>query len=78
MSVVDADVPLLLGLDVQQRWGMIIDTSKKEIHLKKSNETFKINTSRSSHWTLPVKRKSLVEKAENLVFAVQLENLLER
>ena len=43
VSVVDADIPLLLGLDYQERWGMIIDLGKKEITIRKSNEKFKRN-----------------------------------
>ena len=32
-SVVEADVPLLLGLDYQKRWGMIMDIANKTIHI---------------------------------------------
>ena len=44
VSVVQADVPLLLGTDYQEKWGIIMDIAKKELHIKKSNETFKISS----------------------------------
>ena len=36
VSVVDADIPLLLGLDYQEEWGMIIDIGRKELTIRKS------------------------------------------
>ena len=39
VSVVDANIPLLLGLDYQTKWGMVLDLGKKEIHIRKSEET---------------------------------------
>ena len=31
ISVVDADIPLLLGLDYQRKWGIVIDISNNEM-----------------------------------------------
>ena len=42
VSVVEANIPLLLGLDYQEQWGMIIDIGKRNIHIRKSGENFKI------------------------------------
>ena len=41
VSVVDTYIPLLLGLDYQRKWGMVIDISKNEIFVKKTKEYFK-------------------------------------
>ena len=40
VSVVDADIPLLLGLDYQETWGMIINLGKKELNIGKCNKKF--------------------------------------
>ena len=66
--VVDADVPLLLGLDYQTKWDMfkVIDVGRS-----KSNQTFKINP-KSSHWKLPIQKGTLHSQAKNLVFHVNL------
>ena len=71
VSVVDADIPLLLGLDYQVKWGMVIDIGEGTIHIRKSNETFEINQN-SSHWTLPIQSSNLHKQANNLVFSVNL------
>ena len=71
VSVVDADIPLLLGLDYQVKWGMVIDIGEGKIHIRKSNETFKIRPG-SSHWTLPTQSNNLHKQAKNLVFNVNL------
>ena len=42
VSVVDADVPLLLGLDYQTKWDMVIDVGRNNIHIRKSKQTFKL------------------------------------
>ena len=75
VSVVEANIPLLLGLDYQEQWGMIIDIGKRNIHIRKSGENFKIKGSRTKHWTLPIQNKSLLNQAKHLVFKVDLETL---
>ena len=69
--VVDADVPLLLGLDYQTKWDMVIDVGRSVIHIRKSNQTFKMNP-KSSHWKLPIQKGTLHSQAKNLVFHVNL------
>ena len=71
VSVVDADIPLLLGLDYQIKWGMVIDVGKGSIHIRKSNETFKIK-SQSSHWTLSIQSNSLHNQTRHHVYNVNL------
>ena len=70
----DADIPLLLGLDYQRKWGIVLDIGKDELHIRKSGETFPIN-SLSNHLTLPIQGSSLHEHAHNLVFSVDLDKL---
>ena len=75
VSVVDADIPLLLGLDYQAKWGVIIDIGNQELTIRKSNETFKIS-SEASHWTLPIQgNKKLHDKAYDYVYHTSLEKL---
>ena len=74
VSVVDADVPLLLGLDYQSKWGMVIDVGRNIIRIRKSNQTFKMNPD-SSHWKLPIQRGTLHGQAKNLVMHVNLLEL---
>ena len=78
VSVVNADIPLLLGLDYQKKWEMIIDIGKSEIIFGKSGETFRVNSSKSSHWTLPLQPKKLHLEAKILVFSVETNNLSDR
>ena len=54
---------------------MTIDIGKRNIHIRKSGENFKIKGSRTKHWTLPIQNKSLLNQAKNLVFKVELETL---
>ena len=74
VSVVETNVPLLIGLDYQKKWGMIIDVGKNEIHIRISDETFKISD-KENHWTLPIQEESLHVRAKNLVFNVNMEDL---
>ena len=67
VSVVDADIPLLLGLDYQTKWGMMIDIGRKEIFIR----MFKVDA-HSSHWTLPIQTDTLHKKGKTLVFNVNL------
>ena len=76
VSVVDANIPLLLGLDYQKKWGMIIDLGKDEIYIRKSKETFKIKP-KTTHWTLPIQRKTLHRQARTLVYNVNLDGMME-
>ena len=76
VSVVNADIPLLLGLDYQEEWGIVMDIEKRELHIKESNETFNIKNSKSTHWKLPIQnKKSIAKETETLVFNVELKEL---
>ena len=74
VSVVETNVPLLIGLDYQKKWGMVIDLGENEIHIRKSNQTFRISQ-KNNHWTLPIQNESLHGQARKLVFHVELEKL---
>ena len=43
-SVVDVNIPLLLGMDYLKKWGIVINTGKDELYIRKSNESFKSDT----------------------------------
>ena len=77
VSVVETNVPLLIGLDYQRKWGMIIDVGRNEIYIRKSGETFHISE-KENHWTLPIQEESLHVRARNLVFHVNLDDLCDR
>ena len=77
VSVVDTDVPLLLGLDYQKRWGMIIDVGLNKIHIRKSNQSFDIDPF-SSHWRLPIQSQDLATQAKSLVYHVELCDMSEQ
>ena len=77
VSVVQADVPLLLGSDFQTKLGIVLDIANKTIHIQKSGETFKMGP--GNHWKLPIQsNKRLHTEAAHLVMYVDLESLSER
>ena len=55
----------------QTKWDMVIDVGRSVIHIRKSNQTFKINP-KSSHWKLPIQNETLHNQAKNLVLHVNL------
>ena len=57
VSVVQADVPLLLGLDFQTKLGIVLDIANKTIHVQKSGETFKMGP--GNYWKLPIQSKTI-------------------
>ena len=61
VSVIDANIPLLLGLEYQTRWGMIIDSGTEEIYVRKSGDRFK-KDKRLNMWTLPIQKKERPRK----------------
>ena len=75
ISVVDTDIPLLIGLDYQKKWGMVIDVGKNQISLRQSNETFDIPEGQNNHWTLPIQAETFSSQAKYLVFKVDLEGM---
>ena len=77
VSVVDTDVPLLLGLDYQKLWGMIIDVGESKIHIRKSNQSFKIDP-QSTHWRLPIQEENVINKAKSLVLHTELVEMTEK
>ena len=72
-SVIDADIPLLLGLDYLKRWGVVIDIENESIFIRKCNKSFKINSRLSNHWKLQIQgEKALHKRAHRLVLKVDL------
>ena len=53
MSVIEANISLLLGLDYQAEWGMVIDLGMQKVYIRKSKEGFRINKE-ARIWTLPI------------------------
>ena len=45
--VVEANVPLLLGLDFQQEFGVVIDTGRQTLYIKASGEEFDMGQSKA-------------------------------
>ena len=72
--MVEANIPLLIGLDCQKRWGMVIDVDKDTIYLKNSKDTFKMNM-KKNHWMLPIQKSNSLQQSKNLVFSVNLDTL---
>ena len=69
--MVDANIPLLLGMDYLKKWVVIIDTGKGEDTHRKSNQSFNINASKSSFWKLPIWiGRTLYRQAQRLVLNV--------
>ena len=76
VSVIDADIPLLLGADYQIKWGMVVDVENNEIFLRETNQYEKIKRSKSGHWKLKIQgKKTWVQEAENLVMYVDIKSL---
>ena len=66
VSVVEADIPLLFGLDYQKLWGMVIDVSENKIIMKKFNKTFEVRK-KNHYWTLPISDENVVGRTNQLV-----------
>ena len=71
--MVGADIPLLLGLDYQTKWGVVLDIACKEIKIKSLGLTFTMNHKANKHWTLPIGDTTLHERAEYLVLSMNIE-----
>ena len=75
VSVVEANVPLLLGLDFQKEQGIVLDIGERSLYIKTSSETFDMR-SKGNHWTLPIKKnRSLSKQATQLVLNVEMEEM---
>ena len=78
-SVVDVNIPLLLGMDYMKKWGVIIDTGKQELHLRISKESFNIDANKSNDWKLPIKNgRTMHKQAHQLVLKVDLYQMSDR
>ena len=75
VAVVEADVPLLLGLDYQERWGIVLDVEEGTLKIKATGETFKVKTSRKNHWKLKLQHKPLHVVASDIVYNVKMVDM---
>ena len=55
-----------------------MDIDKRELFIKISNDVFKIKSSKSTHWKLPIQNhKNLITETQSLVFSVNLNEMCE-
>ena len=75
VSVVEANVPLFLGLDFQQEFGVVIDTGRQTLYIKASGQEFNMSQ-QGNHWMLPLKQKMTMQsQAEKNVLHVNMDEL---
>ena len=66
-------------MDYLKRWGIVIDTGKDELYIRMARKTFKIDSSQSNHWKLPIQNgRTLHKQAHRLVLSVELCDLNDR
>ena len=64
--MVAANIPLLLGMEYQKKWGKMIDLREQEVHIKRSKNKFE--------WMLPIQGlKRLEEETADLIGTMDLE-----
>ena len=66
VGVVTANIPLLISKKKLKDWGARIDFEKNELFIKKTNETVKLNETKSGHLTLNMAR-TLPENSEEFL-----------
>ena len=66
VSIIKADIPLLLGLEDMQKLGFVIDTDKKTIFTKRTRETFQLEVTENNHLALPF-IPMVIEKEEDVM-----------
>ena len=75
ISVVEANVPLLLGLDFQQEFGVVIDTGRQTLFIKASGEEFNMSR-QGNHWRLPLRsNRTMCTQAEKHVLLVNMDEM---
>ena len=75
VAIVDANIPLLIRLDYQKEWGVVMDVQLGTLKIKCTRETFKVNTSRDNHWKLKIQNKSIIDDATDLVLYAKFVNM---
>ena len=53
VSIIKADIPLLLGLEDMKKLGFVIDCDNKTIFTKRTDETFQLEVTDTNHLALP-------------------------
>merc|ERR1719253_522503 len=56
IHILDAEAPLLIGVDVLRRLGSVIDTEKVTIHFKKLGRDSNLISLPSGHFAIPLLR----------------------
>ena len=77
VAIVGANVPLLIGLDYGEEWGIVMDVQLGTLKIKCTGKTFKVNTLRGNHWKLKIQNKTILDDATNLVLHAELVNMKE-
>ena len=54
VSVIDTEIPLLLGTDFQKMWGIVVDIGRKQVFLRETNEYVKVEQSKTHRLKLPI------------------------
>ena len=62
VSIVEADIPLLIGIPELTELGFVIDVGNKTLTIKKTSETFNLCKTKSGHLALPLVSSSLSEE----------------
>ena len=78
VSVVEANIPLLLGLEYQMEWGMVIDLGQQGIYIRKIRDRFN-KEKETKHWMLPIQgKKQMKEEIDNLTYTMNLKEIQDR
>ena len=71
VSIVDANIPMLLSKKKLREWGAQIDFSENKMYLKKTRETIQLNEVTQGHLTYPM-AKNVKNDCEELIHSILL------
>ena len=71
VGVVEAKIPLLISKRKLKEWGAKIDFEKNEMYIRKTNETIKLNETKSGHLTINL-AKTIADNADDFLKEVLL------
>ena len=71
VGVVEAKIPLLISKRKLKEWGAKIDFEKNEMYIRKTDETIKLNETKSGHLTLNL-AKTIADNAEDFIKEILL------
>ena len=67
ISVVDADIPLLIGAPDMKRLGLTVNFEKDKVHISKTGEVLDISTNENNHLTIPLKTVPLSKDTHSIM-----------